>query len=149
MMSEDLTTIEVEQYFPHPPDRLWRALASAELMAQWLMPNDFKPVVGHRFTFGTRPVSQTGFSGRIACEVLELTPQRRLRISWADADNADAMRTEVTWTLEPEGTGTRLFLTHSGFDPDDPTQQLARRFMAGGWRGQVLRRLGELVQDAA
>jgi len=143
---ENLTRIEVDQYFPHPPSRLWRALTTPELMAQWLMPNDFEPVVGHRFAFWTRPVSQTGFSGRIICQVLDLRPQKLLRISWADAEQPDGMATTVTWRLQPEGKGTRLFLEHAGFDPGDPTQQLARKFMNGGWRSHVLRRLGELLQ---
>ena len=144
-MTDDLTRIEVDQYFPHSPSKLWRALTTPELMAQWLMPNDFEPVVGHRFTFHSRPLAQTGFSGRIACQVLDLVPQKRLRISWADADNPDGMATTVTWTLQPEGKGTRLFLEHAGFDLDDPTQQLARRFMNGGWRSHVLRRLSDLL----
>lgn len=146
-MTEELTTIEVDQYFAHPPAKLWRALTTPDLMAQWLMPNDFEPVVGHRFTFRGRPVAQTGFSGRIACQVLELTPPKRLRISWADADSPDAMPTEVTWTLHPEGKGTRLLLEHSGFTPDDPTHQLARRLMNGGWRSHVLRRLTDVLED--
>ncbi|WP_218018231.1 SRPBCC family protein [Nocardia shimofusensis] len=90
---------------------------------------------------GNGYVLQTGFSGQIACRVLECTPPKRLRISWADAADPDRMAIEVTWTLQPEETGTRLFLEHSGFDPDDPTRQLARRFMNGGWRSHVLRLL--------
>lgn len=147
--NEDLTRIEVDQYFPHPPSKLWRALTTPDLMAQWLMPNDFEPVVGHRFAFRGRPVAQTGFSGQIACQVLDLVPHKRLRISWTDADNTDdsgGMATTVTWTLQPEGRGTRLFLEHAGFDLDDPTQQLARKFMNGGWRSHVLRRLSDLLQ---
>jgi len=38
------------------------------------MPNDFKPVVGHAFTFRTEPVSQHGFDGVVHCEVLDLEP---------------------------------------------------------------------------
>ena len=60
---EDLTRIEIDQYFPHPPAKLWRALTTPELMSQWLMPNDFEPVVGRRFAFQSRPVAQTEFSG--------------------------------------------------------------------------------------
>lgn len=146
-MTDDLTTIQVDQYFPHPPAKLWRALTVPDLMAQWLMPNDFQPIVGHHFTFHGRPVAQTGFSGRIACQVLELTPPKHLRISWADADNPHSKATEVAWTLQPESSGTRLFLEHSGFDPDDPTQQLARRLMNGGWRSHVLRRLDDLLRQ--
>lgn len=144
-MRDDPRTIEVDQYFPHPPAKLWRALTTPELMAQWLLPNDFAAVVGHRFTFRGRPVAQTGFSGVIACQVLELTPPKRLRISWADGGKPEGTATQVSWTLQPEGKGTRLFLQHTGFDPDDPTQQLARRFMNGGWRSHVLRRLGDLL----
>ena len=143
---DDLTRIEVGQYFQHPPPKVWRALTTPELMAQWLMPNDFEPVVGHKFTFRARPVAQTGFSGQISCQVLDMRPQKMLRISWADAENTDGTATTVTWTLQPEGKGTRLFLEHAGFDLDDPTQQLARKLMNGGWRSHVLRRLSELLQ---
>ncbi|WTJ96518.1 SRPBCC domain-containing protein [Streptomyces sp. NBC_01537] len=73
-------------------------------MARWLMPNDFQPVVGHRFTFRTEPRPQQGFDGIVHCEVLELAPQRRLRIAW----RGGRLDTTVTWTLEPEGRGTRL-----------------------------------------
>lgn len=144
--NDDLTKIEVDQYFPHPPTKLWRALTEPELMAQWLMPNDFQPAVGHKFTFHSRPVAKTRFSGRIACQVLELLPQKRLRISWGDADDSDGAKTTVTWTIQPEGKGTRLFIEHAGFDPDDPTQLLARKIMNGGWRSHVLRQLSELLQ---
>lgn len=142
---EDLGSIEVDQFFAHSPDKLWRALTTPELMAQWLMPNDFQPVVGHTFTLRARPVPQTEFSGRIACEVLECIPSRRLRISWADANEPNGYVTTVTWTLQPEGKGTRLLLVHAGFDPDDPTQQLARKFMNGGWRSHVLRQFGAVL----
>jgi uncharacterized protein YndB with AHSA1/START domain len=47
-----------------------------EFLARWLMPNDFKPVVGHAFTFRTEPVPQHGFDGIAACEVLELEAPR-------------------------------------------------------------------------
>ncbi|MGN9911568.1 SRPBCC family protein [Phytohabitans sp. LJ34] len=144
-MTEDLKAIRVDQFLPHPPAKVWRALTTPELMAQWLMPNDFRPEPGHRFTFRARPVGATGFSGVIACEVLEVTPPRRLRISWADAAHADAARTEVSWTLAAEGSGTRVLLEHSGFDPDDPTQQLARRLMGGGWRGRLRRALAAVL----
>uniref|UniRef100_UPI000309347F hypothetical protein n=1 Tax=Conexibacter woesei TaxID=191495 RepID=UPI000309347F len=45
----------------------------------------------------------------------------------------------------PEGHGTRLFIEHAGFDPDDAHQQLARTIMGGGWRSGVLRRLTALL----
>ncbi|WP_279578886.1 SRPBCC family protein [Fodinicola feengrottensis] len=90
-MSEDLTTIQVDQFFPHPVERVWRVLTVPELMARWLMPNDFEPRVGHKFTMKTRPVDQVEFSGDIACEVLELVPLRRLSISWRGGQGVNTL----------------------------------------------------------
>lgn len=42
------------------------------------MPNDFKPIVGHKFQFGTRPKLKLSFDGRIYCEVLEVIPFQKL-----------------------------------------------------------------------
>nr|BFE87558.1 hypothetical protein GCM10020093_101590 [Planobispora longispora] len=80
-----MTTIEVDEFLPHPPAKVWRALTDSDLLARWLMPNDFKPVVGHRFTFATQPVPRVGFDGIIRCEVLEIDDGRLLRIGWAGA----------------------------------------------------------------
>ncbi|WP_188186746.1 SRPBCC family protein [Nonomuraea sp. SYSU D8015] len=131
--AEDLRAIRLDQFIPHPPEKVWRALTEPELVAKWLMPNDFKAEVGHRFTFRTEPKKQVGFDGIVYCEVLELEPGKLLKISWSDRKRADWT---VTWRLEPEGRGTRLFLDHEGFDPDDELQQMSRRIMGGGWRSR-------------
>jgi uncharacterized protein YndB with AHSA1/START domain len=132
--------ISVDEFLPHPPARVWRALVDPGELARWLMPNDFRPVVGHRFTLIGKPIEATGFSGTVHCEVLDIEPERMLRISWSDPEGSE-LDTVVTWTLEAEGRGTRLFLEHSGFDPDDPVQQMALRIMDSGWSSHVLRRL--------
>jgi uncharacterized protein YndB with AHSA1/START domain len=133
----DPRTVHVDQFLAHPPARVWRALTDPAVLARWLMPNDFEPVVGHRFTFRTEPRPEAGFDGVAHCEVLEIEPERLLRISW----RGGALDTTVTWRLVAEGRGTRLLLEHDGFEPDDPAQQLARRIMGGGWRSHLLARL--------
>jgi uncharacterized protein YndB with AHSA1/START domain len=130
----DARTIHVDEFLAHPPARVWKALTDPVLLAKWLMPNDFRAVVGHRFTFLTDPRPNVGFDGVVHCEVLAVEPERLLRISW----RGGTLDTTVTWTLAPEGRGTRLFLDHDGFDPDDPTQQFSRRIMDGGWRSKVM-----------
>jgi uncharacterized protein YndB with AHSA1/START domain len=130
--------IETDLFLAHPPPDVWRVLTEPDLLAAWLMPNDFLPRVGHRFTFRTDPVPDQGFDGVVHCEVLRLEPPRLLRISWAAGPRLD---TTVTWRLEPEGTGTRLFLTHDGFDPEDPQQQAVRQVLGGGWRGRLAARM--------
>jgi uncharacterized protein YndB with AHSA1/START domain len=131
----DRTAIEVAQYLPHSPARVWRALTDPDRLARWLMPNDFAPVVGHRFTFRTDP--RPGFDGIVHCEVLAMEAERLLRWAWRGA----TLDTTVTWRLHPEGRGTRLFLNHDGFDPDDPLHQRALTIMGGGWRSHIMRAL--------
>ena len=62
----------VERVFPHPPEKLWRALTESPLIAQWMMNNDFEPVVGRRFQFRADPVPN--WNGVVDCEVLVVDP---------------------------------------------------------------------------
>lgn len=149
MTHTDPSVIHVDQFLAHPPDRVWRALVDPELLTAWFMPTDFAPVVGHRFTFHARPIEATSFSGVIACEVLAVQPERLLSYTWTDPTRPDGLASTVTWTLRPEGRGTRLFLEHRGFDPDDPIQQLSRTIMDGGWRSHVLRRLERHLESTS
>ncbi len=68
--------IKLEAVYPYPPERVWRALTDSQAMADWLMDNDFKPEVGHKFRF-TAPDSR-GWRGYVDCEVLEVDPPRKL-----------------------------------------------------------------------
>ncbi|MEU5124598.1 SRPBCC family protein [Streptomyces mobaraensis] len=140
---DDLTAIHVDEFLPHPPDKVWRALTEPELLAQWMMPGDFRLVVGHRYTMTAMAMPGTGFSGTIRAEVLAFEPERMLRVGWRDADPDSRSGADwtITWTLEGEGRGTRLFLVHEGFDPDNAFQMRARSIMDGGWRSGVLRGL--------
>jgi uncharacterized protein YndB with AHSA1/START domain len=147
-MTDDLTFVQVDEFLPHPPSRVWQALTDPVMLGDWLMPNDFQLVVGHRFTFRSEPIEAVGFSGVTTCEVLEVRPEELISYSWADAAKPEATDWRVTWTLRAEGKGTRLFLEHRGFDPDDPTQQLSRTMMGGGWRNHVLRRMAEYLAEA-
>jgi len=71
------------------------------------------------------------------CQVLDLQPPSLLRLSWRTA----ALDTTVSWRLVAEGTGTRLLITHDGFDASDPGQRMVMDLLGGGWRGHVLRNL--------
>lgn len=46
-----------------------------------------------------------------------------------------------------EGTGTRLFLDHSGFDLNDERARNAFDRMGRGWRDEILPRLAQLVAE--
>jgi uncharacterized protein YndB with AHSA1/START domain len=98
-----------EVVYPFPPERVWLALTDPGLLAQWLMPNDFAPRVGHTFTFRTDPAP--GFDGVVRCEVLEVEAPRRLSYTW----RGGPIDTVVSFTLEPVPEGTRLRMEQSGF----------------------------------
>ena len=108
-------TIRRELFIPQPREKVWRALTTRAALAEWMYPNDFEPRVGHRFTFQVPPNPAVGFEGLVVrCEVLECDPPGRLMFSWSVG--APVENTRVSYRLEPEGDGTRLFFEHSGFD---------------------------------
>ena len=53
--------------YPQPPRDVWRTLTDRDLLAQWLMPNDFEARVGHRFTFRTDPAPVSTASCTVKC----------------------------------------------------------------------------------
>lgn len=92
---------------------------------------NFRLEVGHRYSMTSVPRPNADFSGTVDVEVLAYDVERMLRVRWSDAARDRPADWTITWTLEHEGRGTRLFLVHEGFDPDDPAQLMARRIMDG------------------
>ncbi|MEU4078003.1 SRPBCC family protein [Streptomyces venezuelae] len=135
-MTTDLRTIHCDQFIAHPPQAVWRALTDPELHARWWAAGDVRAEVGHRFTL------DMGQWGRQECEVLAVEPERLLSYSFAPG----SLDTTITWRLEPEGTGTRLFLDHAGFDLDSPLGKAAFEGMGRGWPA-LLRRIEKMLAD--
>jgi uncharacterized protein YndB with AHSA1/START domain len=107
-------SVVVEREMPFPPEKLWRALTQPHLIEAWLMKNDFSPVVGHRFNL------RGDWGGVLDCEVLAIEPHRTLSYTWdfAHDDPAYSLKSVVTFTLTPTGTGTHLRMEQAGFRPD-------------------------------
>ena len=113
-------SVVVEREFPFPPEKIWRALTQPHLIQEWLMKNDFTPVVGHRFDLSAD-------WGAVDCQVLAIEPNKSLSYSWG----AYGLESVVTWTLTPTGAGTRLRMEQLGFRPD---QQQAYQGAKYGWQ---------------
>ena len=116
---EAARSVVIERDMPHPPEKIWRALTQTHLIAEWLMKNDFTPVVDHRFNLRAD-------WGAVDCQVLAVEPHKRLSYTWA----ALGLESVVTWTLTPTSTGTHLRMEQSGFRPD---QQQAYQGATYGW----------------
>jgi uncharacterized protein YndB with AHSA1/START domain len=112
-------SVVVEREMPSPPDKIWRALTQPHLIEEWLMKNDFNPVVGQRFNLRAD-------WGAVDCQVLVVEPNKTLSYTWA----AHGLESVVTWTLTPTKTGTHLRMEQSGFRPD---QQQAYQGARHGW----------------
>lgn len=132
--------VVVERELPFPPEKIWRALTQPHLIEEWLMKNDFKPVVGHRFQF------RGEWGGVLDCEVRAIELHKTLSYTWdfAHDDAAYALKSVVTFTLTPTSTGTHLRMEQSGFRQH---QKQAYHGAKAGWQQfvtnleQVLARL--------
>jgi uncharacterized protein YndB with AHSA1/START domain len=134
--------LRVEEFLPAPADRVWRVLTDPDLIARWLMPNDFKLEAGHRFAIDSDPIRQCGLGGTGHCEVLAFDAGKMLRIAWTAAgESMSGLDSTVMFTVMPEGAGTRLLIEHDGLHPC-PYTVTAIACGPGGGRTST-RRIGE------
>ena len=126
-------SVIVEREISYPPEKIWRALTQPHLIEAWLMKNDFRPVVNHRFNLRAD-------WGAVDCQVTAIEPNKTLSYTWA----AYGLESVVTWTLTATSTGTHLRMEQSGFRPD---QQQAYQGAKFGWQQFFAKLEQVLVQD--
>jgi uncharacterized protein YndB with AHSA1/START domain len=118
--STETLSVVVEREVPFPPEKIWRALTQPQLIEEWLMKNDFKPVVDHRFNLRAD-------WGAVDGQVLAVEPNKTLSYTWGAYD----LKSVVIWTLTPTSKGTRLRMEQSGFRRDQPQYYQGAQ---GGWQ---------------
>ncbi|WP_353067077.1 SRPBCC domain-containing protein [Tunturibacter psychrotolerans] len=123
-MTTTTRTLVIEREMPYPPEKIWRALTEGPLIKEWLMDNDFQPVVGHGFSFRSTPAPN--WNGVIDSEVLVVEPSKKLSYTWGTM----GMESVVVWTLVPTSGGTLLRMEQSGFGSD---QDAAYKGATYGW----------------
>jgi len=149
-VNPDTQAIVIDEFFPHAPEVIWKALTSGELIGRWLMAaKGFEPVVGSRFTFQANPAG--AWDGTIHCEVLAVVPNEKLSYAWRGGHEGNEgygskLETVVTFTLSKAEAGTQLRLVHSGFAL--PKNDTAYRNMSDGWK-KVVERLDTVVAEQA
>jgi uncharacterized protein YndB with AHSA1/START domain len=118
-------SLVIEKELPHPLEKVWRALTQGPLIKEWMMDNDFQPVVGHKFSFRSTPAP--GWNGLIDSEVVVVEPEKKLSYTW----NSMGLESVVVWTLTAAGGGTLLRMEQSGFASD---QDRAYKGANYGWQ---------------
>jgi uncharacterized protein YndB with AHSA1/START domain len=132
--------IERTLHLPHPPERVWAALTTAEGLGTWF---------GNRAEIDLRVGGQAKLiwdSGDTAVLTIErLEPPRVFGYAWPvhGLPDDDPRRTHVEFTLEPTSSGTTLTMVESGFAqlPDAGNHEVAYSGNTEGWTHE----LGELV----
>ncbi len=123
-------SIIVERTFDVPASKIWKAISNRDEMAKWYFDlQAFRAEPGFEFQFEGGPEDRKYTH---LCKVIEVENEKRLSYSWRY--DGYAGNSFVTFELYPDGTKTRLKLTHSGVDSfpkDNP--DLARENFVQGW----------------
>ncbi|QCR34099.1 SRPBCC domain-containing protein [Lysinibacillus sp. SGAir0095] len=122
-----------------PIQKVWDYVSTAEGIAEWFMPSDFKLQVGHEFTI------QSPF-GPSPCKVLEVEEPTKISIQW-DTDGW-----ELTFLLRDMGSETEFTVIHGGWKEEGAIvpkaqrpQSAIRDTMNQGWAG-IVQKLKQLVE---
>jgi uncharacterized protein YndB with AHSA1/START domain len=125
-----VTVIKIERRYPHPQQRVWRALTDRAAVSEWLMKtDDFEAKVGAKFVLRAKP--QPGWRGFVECEVTECVPDRVIAYTWQGDEKGPPMK--VRYELESDAGGTKLTFEHTGFRGIGGWM-LARFMMGPGWK---------------
>ena len=102
--------LELDFQYKTSMEKLWAAITDSNKLEKWVLPNNFKPVVGYQFQFRNQPNEY--WDGLIDGEVLVVDPPNRLSYTWAVGEEKHT----VTWTLQDLGNGqVNLHLDQTGF----------------------------------
>jgi uncharacterized protein YndB with AHSA1/START domain len=133
--------IHLEAMIDAAPADVWRALTEPELIARWLMQNDFAAEEERSFTLRDKP--RMFWDGIVKGRVLEVDEPRRLTYTWTDT--SDMPETVVSWFLQPRGEGTKVMLSHTGFR--GLKNVVLGRLLERGWKDMLENGLPAVTKD--
>jgi len=137
-----------------PVSRVWRALTDHEQFGAW-----FQVTLEGPFEPGKEAVGRITHPGyehvTWRAVVKEMVPEQLFSLTWhpfavdPTVDYSDEPQTLIEFRLEPQGDGTLLTLTESGFEKI-PAERRAEAFRMndGGWT-QQMENIRRYVEDDA
>lgn len=139
-MPRDETVAEIRRRLAASPARVFAAFADAALVSQWLTPSpdvvlrvvqfDFRVGGAYRFAYHV-PGGATMFVNGV---YRTIEPPSTIVFSWniEPPDEHAGVRSEVTVSLTPHGTGTDILIRHAQL-----TAPGAGKRHEAGWNGAV------------
>ena len=119
-----MANLSLDFQFKSPIHKVWQALTTAGMLAQWVMENNFQPIVGHKCQFWDEEIDLV-----VDCEVLVVDKPHTLSYTWIGGP----IDTVVTWTLTQQDDITHLHLDQTGFEQKGQAYNGAKH----GWAGKV------------
>ena len=104
-----MADLSLDFQFKSPINKVWDALTNSETLAQWVMENNFKPIVGYKCQFRNEAIDLI-----VDSEVLLVDEPYKLSYTWVGGP----IDTIVTWTLMQEDETTYLHLEQTGFEKE-------------------------------
>lgn len=127
-MSPDALTdisIHIERSFDSPRETVFRAWTERDQLVQWWGPDgytvpscemDVRVAGGFRVCM----MEPDGTEHWVVGKYLEIKPPERLAFTWAwETDGVAGPETEVRIDFVEDGEGTKLVVTHSGFESEE------------------------------
>lgn len=136
----------VEQTYKASVEKVWKAITEKEQMKQWYFNlGAFRAEPGFEFSFPGP--GHKGENYIHHCRILEVVEMKKLSYSWTYEGYQGY--SVVTFELFPEGSSTRLRLTHTGlesFPANNP--DFAKSSFNGGWTELITKLLKDFVEKA-
>ena len=104
-----MADLSLDFQFKSPINKVWDALTNSATLAQWVMENNFKPIVGYKCQFRNEEIDLI-----VDSEVLVVDKPYELSYTWVGGP----INTIVTWTLKEQGETTHLHLEQTGFEKE-------------------------------
>ena len=134
----------IERTYNAPVEKVWKAITDRDAMQKWYFEfAEFKPEVGFEFSFEGGPPEKTYLH---LCKITEVVPLKKLSYTWRyDGYKGDST---VTFELFPEGSKTRVKLTHAGLETFavNNNPDLDKKNFEAGWNDIIGNLLKEYVE---
>jgi uncharacterized protein YndB with AHSA1/START domain len=135
----------VERTLDAPLEMVWKAITDREQIKQWFFDmEDFRPEVGCEFRF---VVEHDGNTFDHRCVIREVTPRSKFSYTWRyEGYEGDSL---VTFELFPEGSKTRIRVTHTGLDSFPASTLFARENFMQGWTSLIGTQLPKFLRGSS